>query len=98
MLERFLSIRNHTEEICKSLLPEDSISQPIVDVSPPKWHLAHTTWFFETFVLKSFSPNYKEFNVIFNFLFNSYYENIGERVPRDKRGTITRPGLNEVMA
>ena len=75
---------------------EDHLSQPIVDVSPPKWHLGHTTWFFETFILKAFIADYKEFDPTFKFLFNSYYETVGKRLLRDMRGTMTRPSLEKV--
>jgi ergothioneine biosynthesis protein EgtB len=75
---------------------EDHLSQPTVDVSPPKWHLGHTTWFFETFILKAFKSNYTLFDERFGFLFNSYYESVGKRLLRDMRGTMTRPSLQEV--
>src|SRR5690606_24231578 len=78
------------------LQPEDTVVQPIVDVSPPKWHLAHTTWFFETFILQPHQPDYAVFHPKYNFLFNSYYNSIGSRVLRNQRGTLTRPGLQEV--
>jgi ergothioneine biosynthesis protein EgtB len=93
---RFLSVRNQTEEICRPLLPEDTVVQPIVDVSPPKWHLAHTSWFFETFILQKNQPGYQVFHPKYNFLFNSYYNSIGSRVLRNQRGTISRPSLQEV--
>ena len=80
----------------KPLSVEDHLSQPIIDVSPPKWHLGHTTWFFETFILKKFKPDYQEFDADFNFLFNSYYESVGDRLLRDMRGTMTRPALEKV--
>lgn len=89
-------IRSYTIELCKPLSIEDHLSQPIVDVSPPKWHLGHTTWFFETFVLKPHKKDYQEFNPSFNFLFNSYYETVGKRLIRDQRGTMTRPNLEKV--
>lgn len=93
----FLEIRYQTERICKSLKPEDSSIQPRDYVSPPKWHLAHTTWFFEQFVLTEHKENYKVFNSDFAYYFNSYYNNIGERVVRSDRGLMTRPTLNEVI-
>lgn len=94
--ERFLKIRNRTEEICSSLVPEDTVLQPIDFVSPPKWHLGHTTWFFEQFVL-SVSNDYQWFNKDFPYFFNSYYNNVGERVIRAKRGLMTRPILQEIL-
>jgi ergothioneine biosynthesis protein EgtB len=93
---RFLQVRAQTEKICSPLLPEDSVVQPVIDVSPPKWHLAHTSWFFETFILQKYQPNYRVFHEKYNFLFNSYYNSIGSRVLRNQRGTISRPGLDEV--
>ena len=95
--EEFLDIRHRTEDLCKSLKPEDTSIQPIDFVSPPKWHLAHTTWFFEQFVLTEHDANYKVFNKDFAYYFNSYYNNIGERVVRADRGLMTRPTLDEVL-
>ena len=94
--QRFLQIRNKSESICEPLQTEDYVAQPIVDVSPPKWHLAHTTWFFETFLLKKYVNAYREFHPKFGFLFNSYYQNIGDRVIRHERGDLTRPGVEEI--
>ena len=96
MRKRFLEIRNKSEAICEPLETEDYGAQPVVDISPPKWHLAHTTWFFETFLLKNYLTAYKEFHSKFNFLFNSYYQNVGQRVNRHERGTLTRPTVEEV--
>lgn len=98
LAERFLSIRRRTEEICAPLKTEDYPLQPITDVSPPKWHLAHTTWFFETFVLKEFSENYREFDPTFGYHFNSYYNNVGDRVLRSNRGAMSRPETTEIYA
>ncbi|QQX77241.1 MULTISPECIES: ergothioneine biosynthesis protein EgtB [Aequorivita] len=92
----FLETRQHTEDICKPLEIEDYVVQPIVDVSPPKWHLGHTTWFFEEFILKPHKPNYKLFHEDFAFVFNSYYENVGKRVIRNDRGNLSRPGVAKV--
>lgn len=92
----FLETRKHTEDICKPLEIEDYVVQPIVDVSPPKWHLGHTTWFFEEFILKPHKPNYKLFDEDFAFVFNSYYENVGKRVVRNDRGNLSRPGVAKV--
>ncbi len=96
--QRFAAIRQQTEKLCAPLRTEDYIPQPMVDVSPPKWHLGHTTWFFETFLLKAFLPHYKEFDEDFGFIFNSYYETIGKRVVRADRGNLTRPSVKEVYA
>ncbi|PSR52920.1 ergothioneine biosynthesis protein EgtB [Adhaeribacter arboris] len=95
-LLRFGQVREQTEALCRPLLPEDTVVQPIVDVSPPKWHLAHTSWFFETFLLQKFAPNYKVFHPDYNFLFNSYYNSIGSRILRQTRGTLNRPPLAEI--
>lgn len=95
--EQFLYIRNMSEELCKPLELEDFVAQPIVDVSPPKWHLAHTTWFFEELILKKHLNSYKEFDSQFGYMFNSYYETVGERVLRPNRGNMTRPTVHEVM-
>ncbi len=96
LLSFFLKTRQHTETICKPLEIEDYVVQPIVDVSPPKWHLGHTTWFFEEFILKPHKPAYKLFHEDFAFLFNSYYENVGKRVIRNDRGNLSRPGVAKV--
>ncbi len=91
-------VRSHTEEVCAPLKKEDYVAQPVVDVSPPKWHLAHTTWFFETFVLIPNNPSYKVFSDDYGYLFNSYYNHVGERVQRHHRGRLTRPTIDDVMA
>jgi ergothioneine biosynthesis protein EgtB len=96
-LEQFyLNVRKHSEEICASLETEDYIPQPIVDVSPPKWNIAHTTWFFEEMILKKFADDYREYNPDFGFLFNSYYNSVGNRTSRDHRGDLSRPTVKEV--
>lgn len=94
----FLETRTHTEKICKPLQIEDYVVQPIPDVSPPKWHLGHTTWFFEEFVLKHHKPGYTLFSADFAFVFNSYYESIGKRVVRTDRGNLSRPTVDQVYA
>ena len=96
--ERFLQVRNQTEKLCQPLLPEDTVVQPIVDVSPPKWHLAHTSWFFETFLLQPHLSGYQVFEAGYPFLFNSYYNSLGSRVLRDQRGTLSRPPLADIYA
>ncbi|WP_439559620.1 ergothioneine biosynthesis protein EgtB [Dyadobacter sp.] len=92
------TVRKYSEQICAPLANEDYVPQPVPFVSPPKWHLAHSTWFFETFILKQFQPGYKEYDPDFNFLFNSYYNNIGERTMRTDRGNMTRPTTEAVYA
>jgi len=96
LVEEYLQIRKYSEQVCEPLQTEDYVVQPIVDVSPPKWHLGHTTWFFETFILKPFSANYQVYNDDYNFVFNSYYETVGNRVIRTDRGNLSRPSVNEI--
>jgi len=96
--DRFLAIRSFTEQLAAPLSPEDQTVQSMPDASPTKWHLAHTTWFFETFLLRPHAPGYRPFDPAYEYLFNSYYEAVGPRHPRPQRGLITRPGVAEVMA
>ncbi len=92
----FLETRKHTETICKPLEIEDYVVQPTIDVSPPKWHLGHTSWFFEEFILKPFKPTYHIYDEDFAFVFNSYYENVGKRVLRTDRGNLSRPSVSSI--
>ena len=94
----YASVRQSTEDLCEPLSDADATVQSMADASPAKWHLAHTTWFFETMVLGPHLPGYRVFDDSFNFLFNSYYETIGARQPRPKRGMISRPSLEAVLA
>lgn len=94
--EKYRSVRMRSEEICTSLETEDYVVQPVIDVSPPKWHLGHTSWFFETFILSPHLPNYSLFNPSYPFVFNSYYESFGARVIRTNRGNLSRPTVEEV--
>jgi ergothioneine biosynthesis protein EgtB len=94
--EKYQSIRAYTEAICEPLQTEDYVVQPVADVSPPKWHLGHTTWFFETFILKPNMQDYTEFDPAFNYVFNSYYETVGARVIRTDRGNLSRPTVEEI--
>lgn len=96
--EQYIQVRKHSEQICEPLQTEDYVVQPIVDVSPPKWHLGHTTWFFETFILIPFHKEYRIYNAEYNYVFNSYYETIGNRVIRTDRGNLSRPSVSEVYA
>ena len=98
LTNRFNEVRQLTLEICEPLQPEDFVVQPVVDVSPPKWHLAHTTWFFEIFILKKYVSDYRLFDDDYPFLFNSYYENEGDRWIRSERGVLSRPWVKEIMA
>ncbi|RDV16520.1 ergothioneine biosynthesis protein EgtB [Pontibacter diazotrophicus] len=96
ILDQYKAVRKLTEDICAPLKKEDYVVQPVVDVSPPKWHLGHTAWFFETFVLKPSLPGYREFDPQYNFVFNSYYETVGARVVRTDRGNLSRPDVDDV--
>lgn len=94
--ERFARIRLNSKAIASPLSPEDCIVQPALFASPAAWHLGHTTWFFEQFLLRELS-NYRPFNPEWDVLFNSYYESLGQRVARDRRGLQSRPGLNGIL-
>ena len=95
---RYAAVRGLSLAIAAPLSDADACVQPMPDASPAKWHLAHTTWFFETFVLRDHLPGYRAYDGSFAYLFNSYYEGEGERHPRARRGMITRPSLDEVRA
>ena len=96
LLDTYINTRNQTEHLCAPLNVEDYVPQAAEFASPPKWHLAHTTWFFEEMILKPFLPNYKIFDASFNQLFNSYYQSAGDPFNRAARGIITRPGVAKV--
>ena len=96
--ERFAAVRQMTEQLTRPLSSEDCQVQSMPDCSPAKWHLAHTSWFFETFVLAASAPGFKPFDPSFNYLFNSYYNAVGDRLARPNRGLITRPSLDDVYA
>ncbi len=95
---RFSSVRATTERLAAPLSPEDCCVQSMPDASPTKWHLAHTSWFFETFVLEAARPDHRPFHPEFRVLFNSYYNGVGEQHPRAQRGLLTRPSLDAVLA
>ena len=95
---RFAQTRRATERLTAGLTPEDQIIQSMPDVSPTKWHLAHTTWFFETFILLPHARGYREFHPAFGHLFNSYYQAVGVPYPRPRRGLLSRPGVGEIKA
>jgi len=95
--ERFAQVRALTLELARPLSAEDSCVQSMPDASPVKWHLAHTTWFFETFILEKVEPGFAPFMPAFRVLFNSYYNGIGEKHPRPQRGMLTRPALADVL-
>lgn len=98
LAERFVEVRERTDALCASLDPEDCVAQSMPDASPTKWHLAHTAWFFETFVLKPYLSGYADYHPEFGYLFNSYYNGVGDRHARPARGVLTRPTLAEVFA
>jgi ergothioneine biosynthesis protein EgtB len=98
LLEFYERVRDLTKQLCAPLEIEDYIPQPSVDVSPPKWNVAHTTWFFEEMILKKFVEDYQVFDEQFGFLFNSYYNTIGTRTRRDNRGDLSRPTVAQVFA
>jgi ergothioneine biosynthesis protein EgtB len=98
ILDVFRAVRAHTERLCAHLSAEDQCIQSMPDASPAKWHRAHTTWFFEQFLLMPHLDGYEPFSAEFSYLFNSYYETVGARHPRFARGLITRPGADEVTA
>jgi ergothioneine biosynthesis protein EgtB len=97
IIQKFKTTRTTTEKLCKPLAIEDYSVQPNENVSPPKWHLAHSTWFFEQFILIQFDKNYDVFHEDFGFLFNSYYNNAGKRVLQLNRGLMTRPTVAKVL-
>jgi ergothioneine biosynthesis protein EgtB len=96
--ESYRSVRQYTEQLCAPLKEEDYVPQVVEWASPPKWHLAHVTWFFEEMILKPNLAGYQGFSDEFAFLFNSYYQSMGDRLQRDNRGAITRPNVAEVYA
>ena len=98
MADRYRAVRSFTEQLARPLAIEDYVVQSMTDVSPTKWHLAHVSWFFETFVLKEFVSDYQPIDPAFAYLFNSYYVQAGERHCRDRRGYISRPTVEEVYA
>jgi ergothioneine biosynthesis protein EgtB len=95
--QRYIAIRQYSEYLCEPLEIEDYVVQPIADVSPPKWHLAHSTWFFEEFILKKYYSDYKPFDSQYSYLFNSYYESVGDRVLRPHRGSMSRPTVEDIL-
>jgi len=98
LARRFQCVRAQTERLAAPLSAEDCQLQSMPDASPAKWHLAHITWFFETFVLERFEPGFKPFDAGFRVLFNSYYNGVGDKYPRPQRGLISRPSLQEVLS
>lgn len=98
IVKEWTATRRQSEALCAPLSIEDMSLQADIFVSPPKWHLAHTTWFFETFILKCLISNYQAFHPRFEYLFNSYYNSVGDQFDRSKRGLLSRPSLDDVVA
>jgi len=96
LARRYRAVRNFTESLCRPLVPDDYCLQSMADASPPKWHLGHTTWFFETFVLEAADPTRQPFDARFPYLFNSYYHTVGRQLPQPQRGLLTRPTVETV--
>jgi len=95
--QEFCSVRQQTETLCEPLTPEDMMVQSCPEASPAKWHLAHTTWFFETFLLTEFLPDYRPFHPDFIWLFNSYYNAVSDQPVKQLRGSFSRPSLGEIL-
>ncbi len=96
LVTAYHAVRKQTEAICQPLMIEDYVVQPAADVSPPKWHIGHVTWFFETFILLPYKKGYQVFNTQYPFVFNSYYEGAGARILRTNRGNLTRPSVEDI--
>lgn len=96
--DRYRAVRGHSLQLAQPLSDEDCCVQSMPDASPIKWHLAHTTWFFETFLLERHEPDFRPYHPDFRMLFNSYYNGIGDKHPRPQRGLLTRPSLGDVLA
>jgi len=97
LLREYAAVRGYTTHLCEPLEVEDYVPQPIVDVSPAKWNIAHTTWFFEEMILSKYLDGYRRFDDDFAFLFNSYYNSVGTRTLRDHRGDLSRPTVKRVF-
>ena len=98
LLEDFLQVRRQSEELCCPLSPEDMMVQSCAEASPAKWHLAHTTWFFETFLLQEFLSGYREFNPDFRWLFNSYYNSVSDQPEKKLRASFSRPPVETILS
>src|SRR5450755_2127233 len=97
LASQFASVRKQTEHLCAPLSAEDMMVQSCAEASPVKWHLAHTTWFFEVFILKEFLAGYQEFNADFVWLFNSYYKSLGKHPEKKLRASFSRPALTTIL-
>ncbi len=98
LLDTLLAVRRRSKALLAPLEPEDLMLQGMADASPPKWHLGHTTWFFDTFVLQPYSPGHQPCDPIWSYQFNSYYEAVGARHPRPQRGLLSRPAIDAILA
>lgn len=98
LVHQFCNVRRQTESLCEPLSPEDMMVQSCPEASPAKWHLAHTTWFFETFLLSEFLPGYEPFDPDFRWLFNSYYNAVSQQPVKQLRGSFSRPSLEDILA
>src|SRR5471030_706036 len=98
LIDHFKQVRQHSLRLAEPLSDEDCGAQSMPDASPVKWHLAHTTWFFETFTLEALEPGFVPFHPAFRVLFNSYYNGVGDKHPRAQRGLLTRPDMAQVRA
>src|SRR2546427_7280928 len=97
LTQQYSQTRELSERLCEPLAVEDFVVQSMPDASPTRWHLAHTTWFFETFVLARWETDFRPFNSHYQLLFNSYYNRVGEQFPRPRRGLLTRPPVSAVF-
>src|ERR1700721_414109 len=97
LFEEFSQVRWQTEQLCFPLSAEDMMVQSCAEASPAKWHLAHTTWFFETFLLREFLPGYREFNPDFHWLFNSYYNSVSDQPDKKLRASFSRPAVESIF-
>ncbi|HKT32845.1 MAG TPA: ergothioneine biosynthesis protein EgtB [Gammaproteobacteria bacterium] len=97
LLDHYRSVRALSVDLCRTLTPEDMTVQSMPDASPAKWHLAHTTWFFEAFILLPHAPGYRPFHPQYAYLFNSYYHGVGRMFPRPERGLLSRPTAADVL-
>ena len=96
--EAFSNVRQQSERLCQPLSAEDMMVQSLPEASPAKWHMAHTTWFFETFLLSQYLPSFREYDANFRWLFNSYYNSISDQPEKKLRASFSRPGVEEILS
>src|SRR5580698_8528256 len=97
LTEQFFEVRRQSQQLCLPLTPEDMMVQSCAEASPAKWHLAHTTWFFETFLLREFLKGYREYNPDFRWLFNSYYNSVSDQPEKKLRASFSRPPVDAIF-